>query len=179
MIKLIISITLFIGAVLSAVYFVYPKYEEYQQQLAVNVVLEEELENTIAYINELKYINAKIDSNEETFDRVRSAFPKDHDAPSLYYYLRNTITENNLKYDGSLGAFSIAPYRTGNNNHSRLKEVGFSLSLSGSYENMQSFLREIESLIRIINISSFTVTDGGEDNRGGLRVQFDAKTYSY
>ncbi len=178
MIKLVLAIVFFIGSILTGFYFVYPEYLKYQTQLTKNEALEQELENTILYLSELKDTDRKISENEEVFEKLKTSFPEDHDAPSLYLYIIKLIDKHNLENQGELGSFSVQPHRVGNENHQRIKRVTFSLSLEGRYSDIKNFLRETERLVRIISIDDFSV-DGDEERRDYVGITFNAITYSY
>ncbi len=179
MIKVILAITFFIGAALTGFYFVYPEYEKYQQEERNNEVLEQELKNTIAYLNELQETDKRISEKEEELNKLKTAFPEDHDAPSLYLYLMNLLEKYNLSGESSLGSFSTSPYRTDNQDHERIRIVSFSISLEGSYKDIKNFIKESEKLIRIISVKNFTVDSEAMEKRDYVKVQLDAITYSY
>ncbi len=179
MIKTVLAITLFMGSIFTGFYFVYPKYEKYQNQERSNEVLEQELENTISYLNELQVVNKKIIDKEESFNKLKTAFPEDHDVPSLYLYLMNTLENNNIRSEGALGGFSVTPYRSGNENHDRIKTISFSLSLKGQYKDIKNFLSETERLMRIIDINNFTISGRNDEKKDYVEIKFTAITYSY
>ncbi len=179
MTKIVLSIVFFLAAIFTGFNFIYPKYEKYQEQERNNEVLEQELENTINYLEELQAVNRRIIEKEESFEKLKTAFPEDHDAPSLYLYLMNTLEKHNIKSEGTLGGFSVTPYRVGNENHERISAVSFSLSLEGRYSDVKNFLRETERLIRIVNINNFTISKEENDRENYIKIQLNAVTYSY
>ncbi len=180
MIKLVITIILFIGSGLSVVYLVYPGYENYQNQLEKNEILEEELENITFYVRDVWQTLADIEEKEQELSKMKTAFPEDHDAPSFYIYLDKKIKEHNLENDNLLGSFSVRPHRRENEEHPRIKEVSFPLSVTGRYDDIQNFLKDTESLIRIINITDINISSAsGEEESDWLSVTFTANTYSY
>ncbi len=184
MIKLILSITFFIGTVLGFLYLVEPKHDEWQKQVEENKELERELENLGHYLKELEETKELIEKNEEAIERVKTAFPEDHDAPSFFLYLQPLIKKHNLTNQGGLGGFGMSAYRTEEGNHPRIQEMSFNLSLSGSYQNIKNFLRETEKLIRIISIDNLTISASAKEEDGGrsvnvITVQIPIKTYFY
>lgn len=179
MTKIVLSIIFFLGAIFTGFNFIYPKYEKYQEQEKNNEVLEQELENTINYLNELQAVNKKIIEKEDSFEKLRAALPDDHDVPSLYLYLMNVLEKHNIKSEGPLGSFSVTPYRIENENHERIKVVSFSLSLEGRYSDIKNFLKETERLIRIVNINNFIISKEGVERENYVKIQLSAVTYSY
>jgi len=199
MIKLLLTIIFIVSSLAGGLYATYPLYEDYQKQLQENEVLKEELENLMVYIADLKEIERKIEENEEEFEKMKSALPEDHDAPSLFLYLQELMEENNLRPEREFGEFSMEEYLYGEKDeggeqqtHRRVKETSFELSLLGSYEDIKNFLKETENVIRLISINDIVIESGevdefdfGRFERGDteerrvLNIIISASTYSY
>ncbi len=188
MIKLLITIIFIVSSLVGGLYVVYPQYENYQRQLKEKEVLQEELENVMVYVAELKAIEKKIEENKDYFEKIKKAFPEDHDAPSLFLYLEGLMEENNLTPESSFGDFSVQEYRYDETEHSRIKETVFSLNLAGNYRDMKNFFRETERLMRIITINNIRIEGEGSPNPfrrvdlgGGSEtvINIEGKTYSY
>ncbi len=165
---------------------VHPLYEEYQIQTEENDVLREELENVRVYIAELQEIERKIEEREEEFDFIASAFPEDHDAPTLFLYLEEKMEENDLNPTADFGEFSVSPHLIDESEHGRIKEVSFNLSFVGEYDDIKRFFREIESVVRIMDIkrTDFSIGDAPgmvmETGEGeGIGVRTNISAYSY
>jgi len=109
MIKIILTVIFFVSSVSAGLFVVYPLYEDYQVKMEENEVLVEELENVKVYIAELEKIDEKIEDYREEIDFIASAFPEDHDAPTLFRYLQNKMEEHNVEPTGSFGSFSSNP----------------------------------------------------------------------
>lgn len=167
MAKLILIIIFFAGFFLGGLFLVEPLYEDYSFQVERNEVLEEELENLSFYIEALEKIEEKIDEFEEEIDVLESAFPEDHDAPALFLYLDDMIEKNNLRATGSFGDFSSEEFSYNESEHDRIKEVSFSLSLVGDYEQIKGFFADIEKSARIIRTNEVSIVSGDEDSFGG------------
>ncbi len=187
MTKLIITIALLVASLVGGFYVVHPHYVQRQRKIAENDVLYEELENVVNYINELKRISNSIDENEEDLSRLKTAFPEDHDAPSLFLYLEQQIEDKNLILSSDLGGFTVKNYQQDEGDHPRIKEVIFALSFEGRYNNAKIFFREIETLIRLLKIENINVSSGvSPDSFGGrivtgnnINIDISGKTYSY
>ncbi len=178
MLKLIFSIIFFVSSLAGGLYVVYPLYEDYQRRLEEREVLKEELENLVVYIEDLRKIERKIEENREEFAVLETAFPEDHDAPPFFLYLQTRMEENNLNPEGAFGSFSVSEYSYNETDHGRIREVGFEISLTGSYENLKNFFKETEELIRIISINEVSISQD-PFGMGEIRVNVDASTYSY
>lgn len=144
-----------------------------------NEDLKKELENVMVYISDLKEIKEKIEEREEDFDKMKTAFPSDHDAPALFLFLKEKIEENNLIISGDMGNFSSVPYSgTGSNN--RIKEVKFDISFSGKYEDIKNFIKETEKTIRIIRTDKMNISfEPFFETEKELYVTISAVAYSY
>jgi Tfp pilus assembly protein PilO len=179
MLKLILTITFFVSSLVGGLYVVYPQYETYQQQMQENEGLKKQLDNVMVYIADLKVIKEKIGEREELFDKMKTAFPSDHDAPALFLYLKNRIEANNLKITENLGDFSVSPYKNKNSDHPRIKEMKFDIAVSGSYENMKNFLKETEQVIRLIRTDNLELSFDPFVTEKELYLRISAVAYSY
>lgn len=188
MTKLLLTIVFIVGSLVGGFYVVYPNYTEYQIKIKEGEILYEELENMMVYVTELKEIEKKIAENEGDLAKIRSAFPEDHDAPSFFLYLKEKVEEHNLESGSGLGGFSVKDYATNNTQHGRIKEILFSLEISGNYENVKGFFKDIEKLIRIISINDISIA--GNLSSGGvlspqatgedvINISISGSTYSY
>ncbi len=188
MIKLLVTIIFLVSSLVGGLYVVYPQYENYHRQLKENGVLREELENVMVYVAELKEIKKKIEENKDYFEKIEKAFPEDHDAPSLFLHLEGLMGKNNLLPERDFGDFSVQDYQYDEREHSRIKETVFSLNLTGSYQDIKSFFKETEKLMRIITINNIRITGEGSPDPfrradlGGEKetvINIEGKTYSY
>jgi len=184
MIKIILTVIFFVSSVSAGLFVVYPLYEDYQVKMEENEVLVEELENVKVYIAELEKIDEKIEDYREEVDFIASAFPEDHDAPTLFLYLQNKMEEHNVEPVERFGSFSVNPYQENDSDHSRIREVSFDLSLEGSYENIKNFLREVEGVIRVTSIEevSFSADEtpfGAQETGEDINVRVNMKAFSY
>jgi Tfp pilus assembly protein PilO len=187
MTKLLITIVFIVSSLVGGFYLVHPNYEKYRGQMRENEVLLEELEGIVIYVAQLKEIRRKINENEDKLAEMEKAFPEDHDAPSFFLYLKERTEDNNLKIEQSYGGFTVKPYREKETDHGRIKEVGFKLEFSGEYENTKNFFREIERLIRIINIENISISGNLGDpfsrreplGDNFIHTNISGSTYSY
>ncbi len=191
----ILAIALFFsGFFFGGVLVVHPSFQEYQIKKERNRILREEFENLENYIEEVNEIGKKIKENKESLELVKTAFPEDHDAPALFLYLEDTMTENNLQRSGEMGAFSLKPYSPNEIDHSRIKVVDFSIGVGGDYQNVKNFFMKTEKSARLIKVNNMNISKASESvdafevdefagevagNDGKLNVKIEANTYSY
>ncbi len=200
MIKPLVILILFAGFFLGNLYIVRLVYQDYSFQIEQNDILMKDLENLESYIDELEKTEELIRRNRTDLDLIRSAFPPDHDAPNLFFYLENQIANKNLDRTGSLGSFSVRPYEIEETEHERIKRVGFGLSFEGSYNNVKGFFEEIEQVARVMRVNTVNFSkreadrfpgfeeDDQEDDQEDpvsppdedlISVEIEANTYSY
>ncbi len=187
MTKLIMTIVLLVSSLVGGFYVVHPHYVDHQRKIAENEVLYEELENVVNYINELKRIANSINENKDGLAKLKTAFPEDHDAPSLFLYLEQQIEDKNLILSSDLGGFTVRNHQQNEGEHSRIKEVVFALSFEGSYNNIKRFFRETETLIRLIKIETINISSGISPDPfqerittgNNINIDISGKTYSY
>ncbi len=189
MIKLLLTIIFLVSSLAGGLYVVYPQYESYQRQVKENEVLYEELENIVVYVAELKETEKEIGKHEEEFIRIKKALPEDHDAPSLFLYLKERMEENNLDPERSFGDFSVGNYKYNGTEHSRIKQTTFGLNIGGDYEDVKSFFKKTERLMRMITINSINIVGEGvridpfgrtgSAGRKEVIINVEGKTYSY
>ncbi len=195
MIKPLIILILFVGFFLGNLYIVQPVYQDYRFEIERNDILMKDLENLESYIEELKATEELIRRNRADLDLIKSAFPPDHDAPNLFFYLENQIANNNLNRTGALGSFSVRSFEVDGNDHERIKRVGFNLSFEGSYNNVKGFFEEIEQVARVMRVNNVSFSKRETDRFPGfdddqdeptpppsedlIGVEIEANTYSY
>jgi len=189
MVKIVFTLILFLISVSGTVYLTYPLYGDYSFKLQEIEVQKEDLSGLVTYINSLKRVEREIERNEENFEKIKTALPEDHDAPSLFLYLKNTATESNVKTSGPLGSFTSGDYLSGGEPHARVSEVNFPVSIEGSYNSVKNFLRETEGMARVIEVKRMSISLGGRDlflpgteaqtESGEIGVNLEMRTFSY
>jgi hypothetical protein len=128
----IIAIALFFcGFFFGGILVVHPSFQEYQVQRERNRILGEEFENLENYIEEINKLGEKMEENKDSLELIKTAFPEDHDAPALFLYLEDTISENNISRSGEMGSFSSKTYSPNEIDHNRIKVVDFNVIVAG------------------------------------------------
>jgi Tfp pilus assembly protein PilO len=189
MTKLLITIIFIVSALAGGFYAVYPSYTGYKIKVKEAEILYEELENIVVYVTQLKKIKENIEKNEKDLEKIERAIPEDHDAPALFFYLEEKMKEHGIVTEDGFGGFAVKEYLYEETPHPRIKEVAFSLEFSGRYENVKAFFKDIEKVMRVINVTQIDiVSDSSEKKmffsetevgRGFVNVGLVATTYSY
>lgn len=194
----IIAIALFFcGFFFGGLLVVNPAFQEYQLQRERNKILKEEFENLENYIEEINELGEKMKEQKDSLELIKTAFPEDHDAPALFLYLEDTISENSLSRSGEMGSFSSKAYSPNEIDHDRIKVVEFSIGISGEYPNIKNFFIATEKSARIIKVNHMSISKSMESegtidpfevdeateeaigSDGNLSVKIEANTYSY
>jgi Tfp pilus assembly protein PilO len=195
--KIITIALLFCGFFFGGLFIVNPAFQEYQLQRERNKILKEEFENLENYIEGINQLGEKMKDHKESLDLIKTAFPEDHDAPALFLYLEDTISENGLGRSGEMGSFSSKAYSPNEIDHNRIKVVDFSIGISGEYPNIKNFFIATEKSARIIKVNHMSISKSTESrgtidpfevgeateeaigSDGNLSVKIEANTYSY
>lgn len=172
----------------------HPVYEDYVLQEEENEALQEELDSIENYIEELEALEERAEEEEEDIEVLESAFPEDHDTPSLFLYLKEVAENNNLSVGSGFGSFSVEPYvelsddeEAEGEEHSRIKEISFDITISGDYEDIKNFFDDIEKVARLIRVDEVSISygegdpfmTGDETEEDEFDATIQASTYSY
>lgn len=163
--KLLLPTILFIIAISSFFWYTKPTYEEIstindeisQYETALNQV--SEIQKTrgelMAEYEQIPQDNLYVLSRilPTSFDRVRFLIEMDRIATA------NGLTAQDVSFSNSSGEGTSGIYQS--------TEVSF--STSGSYEEVQSFIRDVEQSARLIDITELSIsgTSGGSGGSGG------------
>lgn len=195
--KIIVITLFFCGFFFGGILVVHPAFQEYQLQREENIILREEFENLENYIEDINQLGEKMEEHKDSLELIKTAFPEDHDAPALFLYLEDTISESNLGRSGEMGSFSSKAYSPNGIDHNRIKVVDFSIGISGEYPNIKNFFIATEKSARIMKVNHMSISKSmksegvidpfevdevaekaiGSD--GNLSVKIEANTYSY
>lgn len=172
---IIISLFLGIGLVL-------PKYQDFKVlQLDVK-----EKNISLQYKNErhsqLEKISEEIEEQKESLSKVSSALSKDPSLPALFDFFQKTTAQSGLiletlAYSGISKPKPQKGVEPGVFEETRIKEILFSLSVSGSYSAFKDFLLAVENNARIFEIKNISFSSPGES--GTFSFNLSVKTHSY
>lgn len=176
----IIAIILIIALIAIVVFLDLPAYNRVsflRKEIKTSRVFLEERQELIAKVEQLKEI---YDSREKEIGRVYYVLPLEKDIPNLIVQFEALATENGLvleKIDFIEKTIKKAADSTPQAGPQKeYKSLEVSLSLSGSYESLKSFLEALEYNIRLadiksINFSSEKGLEGGSIFTFGINLE--------
>jgi Tfp pilus assembly protein PilO len=171
--KLYLAIFFIVAALTVGGVLVLPKYQSLN---TINKEIESreiELQSKVDYFTHIKGLESQLQEYEEPLAKINSALPNDPLLPSTFNYLQVTASQTGLIIEevlvGSAYAFgSQAQTRTSSVPavESDIKATDISVSLSGSYQSLKSFISEIEKSARLIEIQKISFESPKEEDEG-------------
>ncbi|OGZ83618.1 MAG: hypothetical protein A2599_02370 [Candidatus Staskawiczbacteria bacterium RIFOXYD1_FULL_39_28] len=186
-----ITIAVIIFAVLLATFFfVVPKYKNLKNLQAELGQKNAEYLSKFEYYAQIKENYDKLQKRKSEIKKIDEALPKTADFGQLIYYFQKKTAENGLTLK-SLGLSQSSA--TGN-----IKNIIFSLNLSGDYFALENFISSLEASNRLFEISNISFGSPSQpsvpqtelqEGGGGATAQFQTpgifnftfqvKTFSY
>ena len=181
-----IAITLFV-ILLMVFFLVMPEYNTFE---ALQVSL---AEKTAEYTAEFAYYNAisgtyqDLQAHKNELAKIDDALPQTPSIGQLVYSLQEIAVENSL----SIKSLSVAKSSDSNSNGSQngsnnIKNISFSMDVSGDYPSMESFLIALEKSDRIFEVTRISFGSSGQAVPGANQSQaqgnsfnLQIKTHSY
>ncbi len=171
--KVIISIfIIFLCLILGVIFFWWPEYKN-----VANLKLEikerkAELENKNKYFSELDSISLKLKEYGSEFSKIDSALPATPIAPGLINFLAEKSSQNGLILE-KVNLDKISPLEQ----DSKIQKISLSLSLSGFYPALRSFVYSLQKSAKLIEVDSIMFS---QPQPGGIfSFNLKIKTYSY
>jgi Tfp pilus assembly protein PilO len=171
------SLTLLVLAVICYTNLVLPAYNQVQ-----NLRSEQEgIQNTITQDQQAVDVVNKLLGQYQSLSQVRDSIsqilPTDDEAPSAVYQLQGLASANGLTIQ-SLGLQYLPIQAT--NSGSLTSPVGrlqVSMVVTGPYQGFKAFLGNIETNIRLMDISSINISGGGTAGNANLNYSIVLNTY--
>lgn len=118
------------------------------------------------YVSRLKQINAKLGGYQEAVKKINHALASDPNLPSFLEFLQQTASQTGLLFVDA-GSFNEVVPR----GNVRLGEARLEIQVKGSYENLISFLSQLEKSARMIKIYNVRFSEPSEkDENFSFRI---------
>lgn len=166
--KTYLAIAFLAVALLGTIFFTWPKYQEFNS-LRRNIEIKgQELRSKTDYFDHIKEVAKELEAYEESLSKISSALPGDPFLPATFNFLQNTASQSGLVLgEINVGAISTLEGKpvTGAEEAlpSEVKAINLTIGLAGSYQSLKSFLAEVESSARIIEVKSIQFETPEED----------------
>ena len=174
--RIIISISVLVIAVITAVFLVWPEYREYASLRAEVQAREARLESGESVLAQLKKTKEEVELHEEDFVKIDEAIPKDAGLPVLYGDIQQ------LGATSGLVLLSVAGQPAGEPTDD-IAQLVFHAEFLGFYDGLKGFLDALNKSARILNISALDVSVERQDptnedeSPGELRIDIELLAY--
>lgn len=190
----ILIIVILFAVIMLSFYVVFPKYDNLHNAQIELAKKKAEYYAQVDYYSEIKNRYDEIKEREGEIKIIDEALPKATDFGQLIYYLQKKAGESGLILK-NLSLSQLAAGKT-------VKDIVFTLSLSGDYFSLENFLVSLERSARLFEVSRISFgsvvqrakeesTEGKEgegqstpvvaqfQNSGIFSFSIEVKTYSY
>lgn len=165
-----------IGILLSAGYFfVAPKYKDYIKIKKEFDLKDNDLQAKQDYLSKLKAVSERLAGFSNQIANIESALPIEPSIAALFNYLQKTAAENGMII-GEIDVAQLFSVQETDENIN-IKEMPFSMNVSGSYSAFKNFLEELYLSARIIEIVSIDFVPS--ETLGIFDFDLELKTHSY
>lgn len=171
---IVIALTIFI-IILLVFFLVVPEYKIFKS-------LQTDLaEKTAEFRAEFDYYAAvaktydDLQGRQDDIKKIDDALPQDSNLGKLVYFLQETAKENGLMVKNLFLSKSSQASSAVNNSNS-IKDMVFSMDLSGDYASLENFLVALENSSRIFEVTNISF---GSSASQAYSFSLQIKTYSY
>ena len=174
---------LILVAVAIGVYFILPKYEDFNNLKEKVEGKKQELEEKKVYFSNLEKIFQKAKEKEESLNKIKQALPQEVSLSSLLSFFQKEASENGL------AVVNIAPSESSSQKkqagtgeeseeEERIKESYFQVGVEGSLENFSSFLSNLENSSRLLEVENISLR-AKQKQESLLEITLSLKVHSY
>lgn len=151
-------------------------YREQDQQLKTQYAQYQKLENQRAekqaYIDNLAKYEARLNELQQDLNMARALLPDDADVPQLLAQLGNKARQSGLVIEQFLPKSQTS--------RDFVEELGFAMSVRGSYHEIGMFIDSVGKLDRIVNVMNLSMTNPSTENQKVVvKGEFTIKTYRF
>lgn len=167
----VIALVLAFAVLLGLGYYVYltPKLAELQKAEKREIQLRKTYEDKYFQSANLEALKQQRKEMIASFDALLQQLPKDTEVPGLIDDITRTALNNGLKIE----SIDLSPERA----REFYIELPISISVSGSFHNLGSFVSGVANLPRIVTLHDFSITPRGDPSN--LAMSITARTYRY
>lgn len=157
--KPIIIIIFLILIVMVAFLFVIPKYQQYHDLQDEIAKKQAQYSGESIYFARISDILTGLESRASVLDKIQSALPADVSLASLVDFLQKKANENGVLITSTV--FSQLPslaldQTTKTNALSGAKDILFTVSVTGGYDGLKSFLLAMDNSARLFEVDTLS-----------------------
>lgn len=160
--KLLLSCLILIG-ILGFSYLLFFKDQIYtlQQKEKEEVELKQTYVEKSGQVANLVSLQAELASIRSAFDSLLRQLPTDAEIPTLIQELHQAGSNNGLRLD------SVLPQATSNDGP--IQKLPYEIAITGKYDQISQFTRDVGQLSRIITLESLSITSSSANAPSGNR----------
>jgi pilO len=145
------------------------QWEEYQTASAKEVELRQEYETKALKAANLDNLKIELEELEKAIAVLLKQLPTNAEVPNLIQELHQAASKNGLVMD------KVTPQAP--DTDGPIQRLPFSISVTGSYDQIAQFARDVGHVSRIVTLSNITLSSNDEKNKGKLSFYALANTY--
>lgn len=177
----IIFVLIIIGLIAGGYFFIWPKYQEFNQKKKEVEFTDEEFRAKEEYLFNIENTLKELLKYGEEVSKVDSALPSDPSIAALLNYFQKESSQNGL----ILKNIDVSGLFTQEVAQDKIQKMPFSLTVSGSYGSFKNFVSAVYKNTRLIEIKSikFSSVSQETEKSPALKDLFDfeleVETQSY
>lgn len=179
------TITFLMTSLILMIIFLVPTYQKSNLLEEDLIQKQAEYDGQPTYYSGLIKTVSNVESKQDSLGKINSALPPNYSIAPIIYFLHSIAAENSLDIKSIIfsGPF-IKNY--GQAQGSNVKDVNFTIDLSGSYQGIKKFLVSVDKSSRLfeVNTISFALLKP-QDSSGSLEelkthnFKLEIKTHTY
>lgn len=177
----IIFVLIIIGLISGGYFFIWPKYQEFNQKKKEVEFTDEEFRLKEEYLLNIENTLKELSKYSGEVSIIDSALPSEPSIAALLNYFQKETSQNGLilKDIDVSGLFIQEPAK------SKVQKMPFSLAVAGSYNSFKNFVLAVYKNTRLIEIKSIKFSGASQETETGSRAKdlfdfnLEVETQSY
>jgi|SRR3989344_923190 len=191
--KPIVALISLVIALIVLFLFVAPKFRESSDLQAKLLTKQSEYSGKSMYYEKLSDIFLDIDKRKDVLQKVDDALPSNVSFSSLTYFLQKTASESGLIIKSitfleipASGYSQSSPTSqdqslSSNSINNQVKDITFTIEISGNYQGLKNFLSSLEKSSRLFEMDtiSFSTASAEQSTQGQPKLENQSQTYGF
>ena len=159
--KSLITGLIFLAAVLVLGLLVWPNYQQLATLQGQEKSIQDQLDQRNAQLQNMRDVLANLESDQATIQKIDAAIPSYADFDQLLNLLSTSANSSGLLLSelSAVSVVALAPAAPGQvaTFSNRLKDIRFSVKLTGTYPALKSFVQQVERSARLIEVERLAI----------------------
>ncbi len=180
--KPITTVILFIITAILVFLFAWPKYQEFGDAKITLAKKQAEYNGESLYYQKISEITQQIDDKKEMLDKIDSSLPQNGAIAPIIYFFQKKGAETGLIVKSITFSNAAAPTAPTTQRQSLkatqkpVKNITFSLNLTGNYQGLKNFLASLESSARLFEVNIISLSPL-QSLQNSSKTQIKLQTY--